>query len=124
MKPPRILIVEDDGMLQAVVRGMSDHFGYDVVVVETCQMGLELFSREVFDMVFMDWQLTGTDGLECAGVLRQLEKSESKRTPIVAMTANVMKGHRELALAAGMDDFLAKPFSMAEFKSMVEKFCS
>jgi two-component system, sensor histidine kinase and response regulator len=123
MKRPRILVVEDDGILQAVVRGMAHHFQYDVVVVETCQMGLELFSKEAFDMVFMDWQLTGTHGLECAGVLRQLEKSESKRTPIVAMTANVMKGHREQALAAGMDDFLAKPFSMADFKAMVEKFC-
>jgi CheY-like chemotaxis protein len=124
MKRPKILIVEDDSILQMVVRGMSAHFGYEVVVVESCQSGMAMFSKERFDLVFMDWQMVGTDGLECAGAMRALENELNRRTPIVAMTGNVMEGHREAALSAGMDDFLGKPFSMREFKGVVEKFCS
>ena len=124
MKMPKILVVEDDHIMRMVVAGFAEHIGCHLTSVETCDEALGLLAEEAFDLVLMDWQMIGTDGLECAAEIRSIEIPMERRTPIVAMTANVMPGHRDLALAAGMDDFLGKPFTMAEFQEMVARFCS
>lgn len=124
MGKPRILVVEDDAILRMVVASMAKHFEYEATITETCGSAKELFAQETFDIVLMDWQMEVKDGLQCALEMREMEKLLGRRTPIVAMTGNVNPDHRAAVASAGMDDFLAKPFTMHEFKAIVEKFAA
>ena len=75
---------------------------------------------EPFDLVLMDVQMPEMDGLEATAAIRQKEKSNGAHLPIVAMTANAMKGDRERCLEAGMDDYVSKPLRMKELYRVVE----
>jgi CheY-like chemotaxis protein len=71
---------------------------------------LTCFQREPFDLVFMDWQMPELDGLEVTRRIRRIE-GDTRHTPIVALTANAAPGFRETCLAAGVDDYLSKPYT-------------
>ncbi len=116
----RILLVEDNPINQEVVHCMLENLGCRTKLADSGQMALRLVSRRPFDLVLMDCQMPGMDGYEATRAIRRREKSGQiaanpaagprPRIPIVAMTANAMKGDRERCLAAGMDDYLSKPF--------------
>ena len=74
---------------------------------------LSALERERFDLVLMDVQMPEMDGFEAAGIIRERERQTGDHVPIVAMTAHAMKGDRERCLAAGMDDYVAKPIDAA-----------
>ncbi len=78
--------------------------------------------RARFDLVFMDIQMPEMDGFEATSRIRELEKAGARKTPIVAMTAHAMAGDRERCLAAGMDDYLAKPLKKNELLGMLARF--
>jgi len=79
------------------------------------------FCAERFDLVFMDCNMPGVDGFAAAAEIRA-QVGERARTPIIAVTANAMTGHRERCLAAGMDDYLAKPFRAQVLRSLIERW--
>ncbi|MBX9768987.1 MAG: response regulator [Bdellovibrionales bacterium] len=117
----RILIAEDNIVNQKVLRIILERYGADYEIAETGAIAVEKFASGSFDLVLMDCQMPQMDGLEASRKIRELETQQSrKRTPIVAMTANAMKGDRERCLSHGMDDFLAKPFKSNELISVVE----
>ena len=72
-----------------------------------------------FDIVFMDCQMPIMDGYEATKSIRALEDTSRSGIPVVAMTANAMAGDRERCLAAGMNDYITKPFKLADFKGML-----
>ncbi len=114
--PPRVLVVEDNAVNQLLVSRQLERLGYAAVVTSSGGAALELLEadREPFDAVLMDWQMPGLDGLETTRRIRELESDRrSSRVPIIAMTASAMPGDRTRCLDAGMDDFLAKPVSLA-----------
>ena len=76
---------------------------------------VDVYRRDVFDLVLMDWQMPGLDGLQATRLIRAIETELGRpRVPVLALTAHASPGDRERCLAAGMDDYLAKPFESAE----------
>jgi PAS domain S-box-containing protein len=103
----RVLIVEDNPINQMVVGEMLRSWGALTVSVENGRSAVAAVADERFDAVLMDVQMPEMDGLEATTLIREAEGS--RHTPIIATTANAMRGDREKCLKAGMDDYLPKP---------------
>jgi two-component system, cell cycle response regulator DivK len=117
-----ILVVEDNERNLKLLRDVLEYAGYDVRVARTAEDGITLAVKEPPDLVLMDLQLPGIDGIEA---LRRLR--ESPRTadiPVVAVTAQAMKQDRERALDAGFDGYVEKPISVRAFPDQVRSFLS
>jgi signal transduction histidine kinase/CheY-like chemotaxis protein len=105
----RILIVEDNAVNQRVAVALLARAGYVTEVAYNGQEALAAIARIPFDLVLMDCQMPVMDGLEATRQLRAREARSGDHLPVIAMTANAMEGDREKCLAAGMDDYVAKP---------------
>jgi len=117
-----ILVVEDNERNLKLLRDVLEYAGYDVRVARTAEDGITLAVSEPPDLVLMDLQLPGIDGMEA---LRRLR--ESPRTadiPVVAVTAQAMKQDRERALDAGFNGYLEKPITVRAFPDQVRRFLS
>ena len=143
-----ILVAEDNPVNQKVAVGMLERLGCRVDVVTDGHEALEVFSRNAYDLVFMDCQMPEMDGFEATRAIRARESEARgtwleargeeptsplaplasrlapRRIPIIAMTANVMQGDRERCLAAGMDDYLSKPIFSHSLEWMLRKWLS
>jgi CheY-like chemotaxis protein len=118
----RALVVEDNAVNQEMARAMLDMLGFHVVTASNGQEGVQAAAADPeLDLIFMDCQMPVMDGLSAARAIRQSE-GQARRVPIVALTGNAMHGDREACVAAGMDDYLAKPFSLSALRSMVDKW--
>ncbi|MEW6238860.1 MAG: response regulator [Candidatus Omnitrophota bacterium] len=117
----RILLVEDNKFNQQVALGFLERFGYQADVAEDGREALEKWEKNSYNLVFMDVHMPVMDGYSTTREIRLREKG-NRSTVIVAMTANAMKGDREKCLAAGMDDYIAKPMRMREMRSVIEKY--
>ena len=104
-----ILLIEDNAVNQVVTRRLLEREGHTMVVADNGVRGLEAAARESFDVILMDVQMPGLDGIETTRAIRSRERAARRRTPIVAFTAHAMKEDRDRCLAAGMDEYLAKP---------------
>jgi CheY-like chemotaxis protein len=89
--------------------------------VENGQRAVEAFQADTFDLILMDVQMPVLDGFAATAAIRKLQAKSGTHTPIVAMTAHAMKGDRERCLAAGMDDYVSKPFRPHELFGIVER---
>ncbi len=118
----KVLIVEDGHINQLVGARMLEKRGHTVTLASTGRESIELLKKEPFDAVLMDVHMPGINGYEATAKIRQGEKDTGRHVPIIAMTANAMKGDRELCLAAGMDDYISKPLRSAELFQVVEQF--
>ena len=109
--PAHVLIVEDNPVNRLVARGHLEAMGCTCDVAENGRQAVEMLSvGHRYDLVLMDCQMPEMDGMEATRQIRAAEAAKGARTPIVALTANAMVGDRETCIAAGMDDFLSKPF--------------
>ena len=116
----RVLLVEDNDANIVVATALLDGLGYDVVAAGNGNAALKLLTESEFTVVLMDIQMDGMDGFETTRRFRQWEKANTlRRTPILAMTAFGMAGDRERCIAAGMDDYLAKPINIARFEHLL-----
>jgi signal transduction histidine kinase/CheY-like chemotaxis protein len=116
----RILVVEDNDTNRRIIGKFLDRHG---ITWEPALNGLEAFQAcrtKTYDLVFMDCQMPVLDGFESTRRIRAAEAGR-RRTPIIAMTANAMIGDKEACLAAGMDDYLAKPVRYEEFMAIVDR---
>jgi len=118
----KILVVEDGHVNQIVSARMLEKRGHVVTLAASGEEALELFNSEPFDAILMDVQMPGMNGLEATARIRQIEQDKGGHVPIIAMTANAMRRDRELCLAAGMDDYLAKPLHSTDLYQSVEQF--
>ncbi|MGB6220769.1 response regulator [Haloferula sp.] len=121
-KPLRVLVAEDGKVNQVVARRLLENRGHHVTLVENGREVLEALERERFDVVLMDVQMPEMNGLEATAAIRQREASEGGHVPIVAMTANAMKGDEEECLAAGMDAYIPKPVRADQLFVALEQF--
>ncbi len=121
----RILIVEDHPVNQLVALRAVRGLGYTAEAVSGGAQALEACARDRFDLVLMDCQMPDMDGYQTTAGIRHLEARQalpSTRIPIIAMTANAVAGSREKCLAAGMDDYLGKPFRLAALARTLERW--
>ena len=109
--PPRVLVAEDNDVNQRIARLQMRRIGIDPIVASNGREAIEAFQESRPDIILMDCQMPGVDGFEATRAIRRLERGSGTRVPIVAMTANAVHGDQETCLAAGMDDYLAKPVS-------------
>lgn len=109
----KILVAEDNTMNQKVVKKMLTKMGHEAKIAGNGEEAVDQFKQEEFDLILMDIQMPIMDGLEAVGKIRHLEETKpaDHRIPIIACTANAMKGDRERFLEAGMDDYISKPIS-------------
>jgi CheY-like chemotaxis protein len=118
----RVLVVEDNPVNQAVARGLLEQLGCDVTSAYNGREALEIARARSFDVILMDCQMPEMDGFSATDALRRWESERGgPRTPIVALTANAMAGYRDRCIAAGMDDYLAKPFKLAQLREVLER---
>jgi TMAO reductase system sensor TorS len=120
---PRILLVEDNPVNREVAAGMLQSLGCAAVSVENGQLAIEATDTAAYDAVLMDCQMPVMDGLTAtADIRRREQRSGAARVPIIALTANAMEGDRERCLAAGMDDFLSKPFTQQQLATLLRRW--
>ncbi|MBF0213686.1 MAG: response regulator [Magnetococcales bacterium] len=115
----RILVAEDDPINRAVLRGMLKRFDLHVEFAESGRQALEILERSSFDLIFMDCQMPEMDGYAACRAIRERESRQDRHLPIVAMTAYALQEDRERCLAAGMDDYLAKPVTRRGIQSAI-----
>ncbi len=116
-----VLAVDDDATSLRVIRTMLILHGYRVETALDGSAAVSMFEPGKFSAILMDIQMPGMDGLAATKAIRTMEFEQ--RIPILAVTACVMPGDRERCLVAGMDDYLTKPFRMAELAARVTKLC-
>ncbi len=117
-----VLLVEDNMVNQEVGKAMLANLGAQARVAANGEEALALLRTEDFDLVLMDCQMPVLDGYQATAAIRKREMNQPKRLPIVALTANAMEGDRDRCVAAGMDDYLAKPYSLAQLRTTLSRW--
>jgi len=117
----KVLLVEDDEINLSVTRRLLDKAGATVVCARNGEEALRALDKERFDLVLMDVQMPVMDGVAATRLIRSSDGSGYKDIPIIAMTAHALAGDRNRFLAAGMDDYIAKPFEMEKLTDILTK---
>jgi CheY-like chemotaxis protein/HPt (histidine-containing phosphotransfer) domain-containing protein len=119
----RVLLVEDNDVNREVALGMLAALGCECRVAVNGAQAVEMFMHGGFDAILMDCHMPVMDGYSAATAMRAAEVQHNRgRMPVLAITANAMDGGRERCIAAGMDDFLVKPFTMAQLRALLERW--
>jgi signal transduction histidine kinase/DNA-binding response OmpR family regulator len=119
----RVLLVEDNPVNQELALAMMNMIGCTVDTAFSGPQAVEACDQSRFDVILMDCQMPGMDGFEATAIIRRHEAEKNlPRTPIVAITANALQGDRNRCLAAGMDDYLSKPFSFDQLREMLTRW--
>jgi len=118
-----VLIVEDNPTNRELAAEVVQAAGYTVATAENGEEALALLSQQSFDLVLMDWHMPVMDGLSATRHLRALEQAHGRpRIPVIALTASVLPGDREACETAGMDGFVAKPFTYDELIATLDRW--
>jgi signal transduction histidine kinase/DNA-binding response OmpR family regulator len=119
----RILVAEDNVVNQQVALGLLAKLGHSAELAHNGREAVGMAARGTYDLVLMDMQMPGMDGLAATVAIRQAEQAEDRpRLPIIAMTANAMSTDREACLASGMDDFVSKPVTHGLLHAVLERW--
>ena len=122
-KAARVLLVEDNSVNQLVALGQLRKLGHECVIAASGAEALAMLPEGQFDVVLMDCSMPEMDGYETTRRLRQLDGAVAN-VPVVAITAHALPGEREKCLAAGMNDYLAKPVSVEQLGAMIRLWTS
>lgn len=115
----KILIVEDNPFNMELVHDILAIKGYEIFEAVDAELGLDMISKVKPDLILMDIQLPGMDGVEATKIIKSQEST--KNIPIIAVTANAMKGDREEIISEGFDDYISKPIKLSVLTEKVEK---
>jgi CheY-like chemotaxis protein len=116
----RVLLAEDNLVNQKVAVRLLETLGYSVEVVGDGRAAIAAWRTRPFDLILMDCQMPQMDGYEAAREIRRMERA-GRRIPIVALTADAMKGAEDSCRAAGMDDYLTKPIDRAKLDACLAR---
>ncbi len=114
-----VLIIEDDVRQRQLYSLIQDHVDMIPCIVSSCSEWIGVSEVLTFDLILLDLRMPKTSGIQCAQKIRELERCRGTKTPIIAVTAHAMPGDREKCLAAGMDDYIAKPFTLALLREKI-----
>ena len=118
----KILVVEDEPAVAALMTFLLSRAGYDVKTAFTGQRGLELATKRKFDLITLDVDLPGVNGFDICRELKQ--RWISHHTPIIFLSGNALEERRATALELGAVDFIAKPFIVDDFLERVASYIS
>ena len=119
----RVLVVEDEKINAMVISAMLGKLGHEVELAGNGRLALRKICEYDFDCIFMDIQMPEMDGVETTRAIRATAAGNNDRQiPIIALTAHAMKGDRERFIAAGMDDYLAKPVEINQLTAILRRF--
>ncbi len=118
----RILVVEDDEINRVYIQALLARLGQQCYLVENGLEAVEALEREAYDLVLMDCRMPVMNGFEATARIRDPASAvKNHLVPVLALTANAMKGDQELCLAAGMNGYLAKPFELSDLAAMLDR---
>ena len=119
-----VLVAEDNVTNQEVIASVLRKFGCSVDIVSDGRQAVTAVTQATYDLIFMDCQMPVMDGYKATGVIRHLEseKNAGEHIPIIALTANALEGDSEKCIAAGMDDYISKPFKKDTIFTLLEKW--
>ena len=118
----RVLLVEDNTVNQMLAVALLRKRRHEVTVADDGRQAVELVRQSDFDIVLMDVQMPGMDGLEATRLIRRIERESARRLPIIAVTAHTMDEDRQRCLDAGMDDYVRKPIDPVELEAAIERW--
>jgi signal transduction histidine kinase/DNA-binding response OmpR family regulator len=118
----RILIVEDNQVNQRLAVKQLQRLGFDADTVSNGREAVDAQLKRPYDLIFMDVQMPVMDGFEASAEIRRGEIRTRRHVTIVAMTANALKEDRDSCLAAGMDDYVSKPVSLASLRTVIARW--
>ncbi len=120
----KVLVVEDDSDNMALAKILLQNYSSDIEVLEAenGEVGVYLFKNNNVNLVLMDIQMYGISGYETTKLIREHEKKSGIKTPIIAVTAGVLKGEKEKCIEAGMNDYISKPVKIDILYSMLDKY--
>ena len=127
IKGKRILLVEDNELNAEITKTVLEDVGALITRAENGQQALELFKEKpagTFDVILMDLMMPVMDGYTATRKIRELERSDAKTVPIIAMTANAFQEDAEKCIAVGMNAHLAKPLDIEKMKKTIKSICS
>lgn len=118
-----ILVAEDNSVNQEIIRRQLQHLGYDCVITDNGQSALEHWRARPYGLLLTDCYMPDMDGITLTKTIRQHEQADSlPRLPIIALTANAMRGEAERCIQAGMDDYLSKPLQLATLRHLLARW--
>ncbi|MDR1909612.1 MAG: response regulator [Spirochaetaceae bacterium] len=118
----RILVVDDITTNLSVAEGLMAPY---MMRIDSCTGGIEalrLVSERAYDLIFLDHMMPGMDGIETASAIRALDRDYAQTLPLIALTANVISGMREMFLEKGFNDYLSKPINVSELNDILKKW--
>lgn len=123
VKDLHILVAEDNAINQRVARFIIEKLGHNIDIAENGEIAVEKYEQGNYDIIFMDIQMPVMDGIEATRNIRKIEANRKVKThiPIIAMTANTLKGDKENFIKSGMNDFIGKPFKSEELSQLIFK---
>lgn len=120
---PRILCIEDNSDNMLLAQRAIQALGYVFIPAMNGETGLEIAARELPDVILLDINLPDIDGYAVAARLRSSENQALANIPIIAITANALRGEAEKVLAAGCDIYMSKPINIQELMTRVQTLC-
>ncbi|MBE0648503.1 MAG: response regulator [Bacteroidales bacterium] len=118
-----VLLAEDNLINQKIVVQLLSKRGIKVITASNGVEAVERAGERKYDMVFMDVQMPEMDGFEATRQIRGKTKGPNANTPIIALTANAMKGDREMCIESGMNEYISKPLNPEEVFQVIEQYC-
>jgi CheY-like chemotaxis protein len=118
----QVLLAEDDRLNQIVAAGALRALGYEFQIVDTGDKAVATWTAGGFDALLMDVMMPGMDGYQAATAIRAHEaQTGAAHAPIIGLSARAMDGDREVALAAGFDEYLTKPLRQEELRAALDR---
>ena len=118
----KVLLAEDNEVNKLLAKSILHHWGLEAKTAHTGFEAIEMLQNEDFDVILMDIQMPEKNGIEATQEIRNLPDEKKKNIPIIALTANALKGEEKKYLAAGMNDYLTKPFKEKELLEVIRKY--
>jgi len=116
----KVLVVEDNYLNMELVLEILESLGFEAKGAEDGKEALSIIEKEQYDLIIMDIELQGMNGIEIRNNIRR--KISYEKVPVIALTAYAMKGDKERFIGLGFDDYMAKPLDVADFINKIEKY--
>jgi CheY-like chemotaxis protein len=110
---PLVLVIDDNAQYGRLLELLSEKLGITAYRATSCEQGIAALKKTSFDVILMDWLMPEVDGPMCTALIREVEEQLGRSTPIIGVTGHIKVSH-EKCLEAGMDDFLAIPFTIEQ----------